>query len=122
MRISDWSSDVCSSDLIFFGVANDLMDTLRRIGSAHKIIIQRMRRVPLLDASGVTALGDIVDHAEVLGIRVILSGVTAQPMEMLERVSLGPSSSRVLHSAYFADAVRLADRKRQRLHYRPYST
>src|SRR3546814_4598698 len=67
-----------------------------------------MRRVPLLDASGVTAMGDIVDHAEVLGIRVILSGVTAQPMEMLERVSLGPSSSRVLHSANFADAVRLA--------------
>lgn len=93
---------------IFFGVANDLMDTLRRIGSAPKIIILRMRRVPLLDASGVTAMGDIVDHAEVLGIRVILSGVTAQPMEMLERVSLGPSSSRVLHSANFADAVRLA--------------
>src|SRR3546814_17670062 len=68
----------------------------------------RMRRVPLRDASGVTAMGDIVDHAEVLGIRVILSGVTAQPMEMLERVSLGPSSSRVLHSANFADAVRLA--------------
>src|SRR3546814_1553836 len=86
MRISDWSSDVCSSDLeldqrtalpagvevfridgpIFFGVANDLMDTLRRIGSAPKIIILRMRRVPLLDASGVTAMGDIVDHAEVL--------------------------------------------------------
>src|SRR3546814_1062279 len=84
------------------------MDTLRRIGSAPKIIILRMRRVPLLDASGVTAMGDIVDHAEVLGIRVILSGVTAQPMEMLERVSLGPSSSRVLHSANFADAVRLA--------------
>src|SRR3546814_1218223 len=67
-----------------------------------------MRRFPLLDASGVTAMGDIVDHAEVLGIRVILSGVTAQPMEMLERVSLGPSSSRVLHSENFADAVRLA--------------
>src|SRR3546814_17346684 len=99
MRISDVSSDVCSSDLavcvtlasllfmmrmsrtveiasdsegaasdaeeeeldqrtalpagvevfridgpIFFGVANDLMDTLRRIGSAPKIIILRIDR------------------------------------------------------------------------------
>src|SRR3546814_12250080 len=76
---------------IFCGVANDLMDTLRRIGSAPKIIILRMRRVPLLDASGVAAMGDIVDHAEVLGIRVILSGGTAQPMEMIERVLLGQS-------------------------------
>src|SRR5690606_37628502 len=36
----------------FFGVAGELLDTLRRLGEPPGVIILRMRLVPLLDASG----------------------------------------------------------------------
>src|SRR3546814_11407991 len=35
MRISDWSSDVCSSDLHFLGCLLDLLLVLRRLAHAH---------------------------------------------------------------------------------------
>src|SRR3546814_18867513 len=41
MRISDWSSDVCSSDLIFYGLDNTVRDavtgslTVTRLGFVH---------------------------------------------------------------------------------------
>lgn len=93
---------------IFFGVANELVDTLRRIGRAPKVIILRMRRVPLLDASGVTTIEEIVGQAEAAGTRIILSGLQAQPRAMLDRVALGPGSGRVIHSQDFSEALRAA--------------
>ncbi|WP_240502306.1 sodium-independent anion transporter [Sphingomonas panacis] len=57
---------------VFFGVANELLDTLRRFGKAPKVIIFRMRGVPLLDASGGAVIDDMVRQATSTGIRVIL--------------------------------------------------
>ena len=90
---------------IFFGVADELLDTLRRIGPAPKAIILRMRRVPLLDTSGAASLDQIVTQASSAGTRIIFSGVTAQPMEMLDRVGLGTASPRIIHKSDFAEAL-----------------
>ncbi|HJT38871.1 MAG TPA: SulP family inorganic anion transporter, partial [Sphingobium sp.] len=49
----------------FFGVAGELLDTLRRLGEPPKVIILRMRLVPLLDASGVQALEEFVEQARI---------------------------------------------------------
>jgi SulP family sulfate permease len=93
---------------VFFGVANELLDTLRRIGGALEVIVLRMRRVPLLDASGVTAIEEIVRQEASGGTQIILSGVQPQPLAMLERVSLGLGSRRVIHSQDFPEALRTA--------------
>lgn len=92
----------------FFGVAGQLLDTLRRVGQSPRIIILRMRLVPLLDASGVTAVQEFVDQAGIVGARVILSGVQPQPAEMLLRVDLGPESGNVQYAASFDEALRFA--------------
>jgi SulP family sulfate permease len=92
----------------FFGVASDLLDTLRRVGQRPRVIILRMRLVPLLDASGVRALGDFVRQASAGGTRVILSGVQTQPAEMLRRAYLGADSGKVLHAPDYAAALQLA--------------
>jgi SulP family sulfate permease len=92
----------------FFGVASDLLDTLRRVGQPPRVIILRMRLVPLLDASGVRALGDFIRQASAGGTRIILSGVQAQPAEMLRRAHLGGDSGRVLHASDYAAALVLA--------------
>ena len=93
---------------LFFGVANDLLDTLRRVGPSPSAIILRMRRTPLLDASGVAIIEDIVRQAHGSGTRIILSGVQPQPLAMLERVSLGTDGNRVILARDYAEALRIA--------------
>lgn len=89
---------------VFFGVAGELLDTLRRLGDSPRAIILRMRLVPLLDASGLRALEEFIAQARVAGARVILSGVQPQPKSMLERVHLGEGSETVYYAADYAAA------------------
>lgn len=89
----------------FFGVAGELLDTLRRVGEPPKAIILRMRLVPLLDASGVQALEKFVEQARIAGTRVILSGIRPQPFTMLKRARLGRSSGKLLYAANYAKAL-----------------
>lgn len=93
---------------VFFGIAGELLDTLRRIGQTPKVIILRMRRVPLLDASGATTIAEIVRRANVAGAQVILSGVQQQPLAMLDRVHLGHGNAGVIHTEGFPEALRIA--------------
>ena len=92
----------------FFGVAGELLDTLRRVGQSPRVIILRMRLVPLLDASGVQALGEFVEQAHIAGAQVVLSGVQSQPKAMLERVRLSGHSDKVFYASDFANAQSLA--------------
>ncbi|NIJ37534.1 SulP family sulfate permease [Sphingopyxis panaciterrae] len=92
----------------FFGVAGELLDTLRRVGQSPRVIILRMRLVPLLDASGAQALGEFVEQARLAGARVIVSGVQPQPRAMLGRIGLGEAAGRIAYAADYAGAQALA--------------
>jgi SulP family sulfate permease len=93
---------------VFFGIASELLDTLQRIGSTPKVIILRMRRVPLLDASGATTIADILRQSNAAGTQVILSGVQPQPLAMLDRVRLGRGNAGIIHAESFPEALRIA--------------
>jgi SulP family sulfate permease len=92
----------------FFGVAGELLDTLRRVGQSPRAIILRMRLVPYLDASGVRTVEEFLAQARIAGTKVILSGVQPQPASMLTRVSLGPDSEEIQYAASYDDALHLA--------------
>ena len=92
----------------FFGVAGELLDTLRRLGQSPRVIILRLRLVPLLDASGAQALEEFVEQARLAGAEVILSGVQPQPRSMLGRVGLGETSMKLSDAADYARAQALA--------------
>ncbi|GAO80303.1 MULTISPECIES: SulP family inorganic anion transporter [unclassified Sphingopyxis] len=92
----------------FFGVAGELLDTLRRVGQSPRVIILRMRLVPLLDASGAQALEEFVEQARLAGARVIVSGVQPQPRAMLGRIGLGEAAGRIAYAADYAGAQALA--------------
>jgi SulP family sulfate permease len=93
---------------VFFGIASELLDTLRRIGSKPRVIILRMRRVPLLDASGATTIAEIVRQANAAGAEIILSGAQPQPLAMLDRVRLGRNNAGIAHTESFPEALRMA--------------
>lgn len=92
----------------FFGVAGQLLDTLRGMGAKPRVIILRMRLVPYLDASGAAAMESFVKQAQAMGAGVILSGVQAEPMTMLTHVGLGAQSDALRHAPNFDAAIALA--------------
>jgi SulP family sulfate permease len=89
----------------FFGVAGDLVETLRRMGQTPRVIILRMREVPLLDASGAEAMKEFVRLARHNGSAVILAGVQPQPAQVLRRAGLGPRSGTVRFAPDYASAL-----------------
>jgi SulP family sulfate permease len=94
----------------FFGVAGELMDALRRVGQSPKVIILRMRLVPLLDASGATAVEEFVGQARRAGAVVILSGVQRQPRGMLTRVHLDEKREGLHFALNYDAAIAMAGR------------
>ncbi len=92
----------------FFGVASELLDTLRRIGERPKVFILRLRLVPFLDTTGSAALRNVVEECVGQGIQVIFAGTQPQPMRLLDAIGLGLGSSRVRHVTSYDEAIALA--------------
>lgn len=93
---------------VFFGVAGELVDTLKRMGQMPKILIIRMRHVPFLDASGVAALEDVVKQCRARGTQVIFSAIQPQPAGILSRVHLGMDESGVRYAKNYDTAIKMA--------------
>ena len=68
---------------LFFAVANRLDDVLDQFAVRPRLFILRLRRVPLIDASGAQAIRQFLDRADRLGIKVFFSGLQAQPHQVL---------------------------------------
>jgi len=62
---------------LFFGAAYKFKDALRQIERPPKILIIRMRRVPVIDATGIRVLKDVHRELKQKGTKLILSEVTS---------------------------------------------
>lgn len=93
---------------LFFGAATRFTELLLTISSPPRAIILRMSRTPVVDSTGVGVLRDFIVRCRRDGVRVILSGVRGQPLEVLDRMGLGPASGEVEYADNFAGAVALA--------------
>src|SRR3546814_8525217 len=98
MRISDWSSDVCSSDLfedelaelpkeiimyeingpLFFGASKKFQDIITGFHQKPKILILRMRHVPFIDATGVSSLKSLCTYMRSKGSTILISGANRE--------------------------------------------
>ena len=93
---------------VFFGVAGELLDAMRKIGRTPEVVILRMRLVPMLDASGVTMIEEFIGQARLSGARVILSGVQRQPRQMLARIGLSGDRQGVFFEIDYPAALQRA--------------
>jgi len=73
---------------LFFAVANRLDDVLDQYPDAPRVFILRMRLVPLIDASAITALEQFLDRCGRRGSAVIMSGVQPQPLRIMRQMGL----------------------------------
>jgi SulP family sulfate permease len=91
----------------FFGVAMRLGETLDRIGPAPRVFILNLDGVPLVDGSGASAIGTLIERCERHGARVILSGLQAQPRKVLADMGI-LDSAHVASVGDFHEALALS--------------
>lgn len=72
----------------FFGAAEKFKSALREISSRPRVIIFRMRHVPVVDATGLRALEEIIVRHHSLRSAVILSGVRGSIRRTLENAGI----------------------------------
>jgi SulP family sulfate permease len=93
---------------LFFAVANRLDDVMNQFLKPPRVFILRMRLVPLIDASGVTALTQVIERCRRHGTRVILSGLREQPRRILAQMGVVEGGDELRFARDFSDALRLA--------------
>ena len=60
---------------LFFGAAYKFRDAMRFIEKPPKVLIIRMRKVPIIDATGIKTLEEVFKDSKNRGTKLILSGV-----------------------------------------------
>ncbi len=63
---------------LFFGAAHKFKDAMKFIEEPPKILIIRMRRVPIIDATGIRTLEEVYKEAKHRGTKLILSEVHSE--------------------------------------------
>lgn len=79
---------------LFFGAAETFKSRIRNIQKPPKVLILRMRHVYALDATGLAVLEDLYHKCKQEKTRLILSGVHAQPLDILIRSGLADKIGR----------------------------
>ncbi len=92
----------------FFGVASDLVDTLKVMGQIPKVLILRMRFVPYLDATGANALEFVIKQCGDNGTQIILSGLQAKPLKMLKNAHTEKGKAHVFFIPDYETAIKKA--------------
>lgn len=72
----------------FFGAAAAFQEEMRSIATRPRVLILRLRGVPVIDATGLHALAQSVRRCREDGTRIVLSDVHAQPLAAMARVGL----------------------------------
>lgn len=71
---------------LFFGAASHVSDTMRALDRWPRVMIFRMREVPLVDATAISALDELARICRAKGCRIIMSGLQRQPREAMHRL------------------------------------
>jgi SulP family sulfate permease len=93
---------------LFFAVANRLDDVLNQFPTPPRVFILRLRLVPMIDASGVTALRQLLKRTARQGTCVIFSGLREQPLGILGQMDLQPDGTHLIFAENFAAALAIA--------------
>lgn len=118
--VDDWTNEKLNipqgvnvfeiSGPLFFGASYRLRDALRYMSEKPKVLVVRLRNVPIIDASGIESFRRFIEELEEENIPVILSELrSAQVKKELEKSGIlgliGPTRT----TTQFEDALMLAE-------------
>ena len=69
---------------LFFGASNNFKEVMRQLDVYPKVLILRMRRVPMIDATGLYNLREFIKFLQARKTQVILSGINPEVKKELE--------------------------------------
>lgn len=72
----------------FFGVAQNIKDIAHEIKDETEVVILKMSKVPVMDASAYNALKDIHAHCKKHDVKLIYSEVQEQPMRLIKKMNI----------------------------------
>ncbi len=72
----------------FFGAVEQFKETMRQVARRPRVLILQMRDVPVIDATAMHALREVIRQSTKDGTRVMLAEVGGQPMEAMQRSGL----------------------------------
>jgi SulP family sulfate permease len=67
----------------FFGAASKVLDVVRQAGRKPRVLVLEMRGVLFIDGTGVQTLSQLKRDCTKLGIKLIVSGIHAQPLNVV---------------------------------------
>ncbi len=73
---------------IFFGAAERFIDQMLKVDKDIRVVVLRLRKVPVLDATGATALQALRERLARRGGLLLLSALQPQPATVLKRMGL----------------------------------
>jgi SulP family sulfate permease len=93
----------------FFGVADMLQNTLLRVTKTPKALVLRMREVPVIDSTGITALESFLIQCRRRKLRLIICEIRKEPRATLEKSGFIEDLGRENIVDTVEEAVDLAD-------------
>lgn len=89
----------------FFGAADKFLDSIQSLQGPSKVLIIRLRNVPVIDATAVHALDLLYDNCERSNTVLVLSEVADRPYQVIKRVGLVKHIGRSNVCRHFDDAI-----------------
>ncbi len=72
----------------FFGAADKFKDTIREFERKPRVLVLRMRHVPAIDATGLSALENVFSLSKREGTKIVLSGLHSRLLQKIQRAGL----------------------------------
>ena len=76
---------------LFFGFASQFLDIARQAAAQSRLLVLRMDRISYMDQTGVYALKDALTRLDAAGVRVLVVGVSAAHLDLLEKLRVIPA-------------------------------
>ena len=89
----------------FFGAADKFLDSIQSLQGPSKVLIIRLRNVPVIDATAVHALNLLHDNCQRSNTTLILSEVNDSPYKVIKRVGLVREIGRAQVCRHFDQAI-----------------
>ena len=94
----------------FFGVAHQFEETVMTISKKPKVMILRLRNVPIIDVTGLHALKSFYQRNKSKNIRLFIAGLHAQPLNEMIKTELFDLIGKENVFAGIRDAVQAAQK------------
>ena len=89
----------------FFGAADKFLDSIQSLQGPSKVLIIRLRNVPVIDATAVHTLNLLHDNCQRSNTTLILSEVNDSPYKVIKRVGLVREIGRAQVCRHFDQAI-----------------